>query len=87
MRSWVIIVFRFVKEIVKGLMFIHAASIIHLDLKPQNIMVAGPAQEFRWEERYNLNLRIKLIDFGTAKRLHNGVTNTGLCGTVRSTFS
>jgi len=62
---------RFVKEIVKGLMFIHAASIIHLDLKPQNIMLAGSDQEFR----------IKLIDFGTAKRLHNGVTNTGLCGT------
>ena len=37
-----------VKEIVKGLMFIHAASIIHLDLKPQNIMLAAPYQEFRW---------------------------------------
>lgn len=64
---------RFVKEIVKGLMFIHAASIIHLDLKPQNIMLVHPGQEFR----------LKLIDFGLAKRLNSeGFAHSGFCGTV-----
>ena len=73
-----------VKEIVKGLMFIHAASIIHLDLKPQNIMLAHPDQEFRWESIHFYPFsRLKLIDFGLAKRLNSeGFTHSGFCGTV-----
>jgi serine/threonine protein kinase len=39
---------RFVAEIVKALIFIHDSSILHLDLKPQNIMLVEPGQEFRW---------------------------------------
>jgi len=63
---------RFVVEIVKALIFIHDSNIIHLDLKPQNVMLVDPSEEFR----------LKLIDFGLARRLTNGYTHSGFCGTV-----
>ena len=53
---------KFVTEILKALNFIHERQIIHLDLKPQNIMMKNKRDEFK----------IKLIDFGLAKRLEHG---------------
>ena len=39
---------KFVREIIKALNFIHEKSIIHLDLKPQNIMMkSGDREEYR----------------------------------------
>ena len=32
---------KFVREIIKALNFVHERGIIHLDLKPQNIMMKG----------------------------------------------
>ena len=61
----IIKMFRFVLEIVKALIFIHDSNIIHLDLKPQNVMLVDPGEEFR----------LKLIDFGLARRLTNGYTH------------
>jgi len=63
---------RFVKEIVKGLNFIHERQIVHLDLKPANIMLRTKEDEFK----------LKLIDFGLARRLTNGHVKVGFCGTV-----
>ena len=56
----------------KALNFIHERQIIHLDLKPQNIMMKNTRDEFK----------IKLIDFGLAKRLERGRVRTGFVGTV-----
>ena len=64
---------KFSIELIKALNYIHELKIIHLDLKPQNIMMKNTREEFK----------IKLIDFGLAKRLeYNGKVKTGFVGTV-----
>lgn len=62
----------FVVEMLKAVNYIHERRIIHLDLKPQNIMMKNRRDEFK----------IKLIDFGLAKRLDHGRVKTGFVGTV-----
>ena len=47
------------QQIVRGLQFIHSKNIIHLDLKPFNVIFANPNDDH--------NLRI--IDFGLAEQL------------------
>ena len=49
----------FVRQIVRGVQFIHSQGIIHLDLKPFNVIFANPGDDY--------NLRI--IDFGIAEQL------------------
>ena len=63
---------KIVKEIVKGLAFIHGQQIVHLDIKPQNIMLVDRQEEFK----------LKLIDFGLAKHLTGGRVRVGFAGTV-----
>merc|ERR1711892_228056 len=53
---------KFVTEIVKAINFVHEKGLVHLDLKPGNIMMKSRREEFR----------IKLIDFGLSKRLQEG---------------
>jgi len=65
---------KFVREIIKALNFVHERGIIHLDLKPQNIMMKGGDMD---------EYRIKLIDFGLAKYLDKtGHAKVSFCGTV-----
>ena len=64
----------FIRQIVRGVQFIHSQRILHLDLKPFNIMFANP------DDDYNL----RIIDFGLAERLlpnkeHAKMT---MCGTL-----
>jgi len=64
----------FIRQIIRGVHFIHTQGILHLDLKPFNIMFANPQDDY--------NLRI--IDFGLAEQLEPGkkhVTMT-MCGTL-----
>ena len=63
---------KFVVEIVKGLNYVHSQEIVHLDIKPQNIMLVDRKEDFR----------LKLIDFGLAKRLIEGRVRIGFAGTV-----
>jgi len=63
---------KLVKELVKALIYIHGQDIIHLDIKPQNIMLVDRADDYK----------LKLIDFGLAKRLVGGFARTGFAGTV-----
>jgi len=48
------------KQISEGVQYIHKQGIVHLDLKPENIMCVNKT-----------GTSIKLIDFGLARRLGN----------------
>jgi serine/threonine protein kinase len=55
-------------QVARGLEAIHEAGIIHRDLKTPNIMRDGDG-------------RVKVMDFGIAKRLERDASSTGLTGT------
>ena len=80
---------KFVREIIKGLNFIHERGVIHLDLKPQNIMMrSGDREEYRVSITFaafppHRDVQIKLIDFGLAKHLdRSGRAKVSFSGTV-----
>lgn len=50
----------FIQQIVNGIAFIHDKGVIHLDLKPNNIVCVS---------REESNLQVKIIDFGLARDL------------------
>lgn len=49
----------FVRQICEGLEYIHSQSIVHLDMKPENVLCVTRAGN-----------RVKLIDFGFARRVN-----------------
>ena len=61
-------------QIVRGVHFIHSLGVLHLDLKPFNIMFANIQDDY--------NLRI--IDFGLAEQLEEGREDVfmTMCGTL-----
>ena len=62
----------YVKQIVKALNYIHSKRIVHLDIKPQNIMLLNRDQDV-----------IKLIDFGLARELSPFMkVQANICGTM-----
>ncbi|KAI4877980.1 hypothetical protein NFI96_027960, partial [Prochilodus magdalenae] len=62
----------FMKQILKGVAFMHSKQIAHFDLKPENIMLSDKKVE---------HPEIKIIDFGLAQRLTPGEEYRSLCGT------
>ncbi|KAL7851583.1 hypothetical protein AOLI_G00219390 [Acnodon oligacanthus] len=62
----------FLKQILKGVAFMHNKQIAHFDLKPENIMLSDKKAE---------HPEIKIIDFGLAQRLTPGEEYRSLCGT------
>ncbi|XP_017325060.1 myosin light chain kinase, smooth muscle isoform X1 [Ictalurus punctatus] len=63
-------VIKYMLQIVDGVSFIHKKGIVHLDLKPENIMCVNKTGS-----------KIKLIDFGLARRLENAGSLKVLFGT------
>uniref|UniRef100_A0A674BTL2 Myosin light chain kinase, smooth muscle n=1 Tax=Salmo trutta TaxID=8032 RepID=A0A674BTL2_SALTR len=63
-------VIKYMLQIVDGVHYIHKQGIVHLDLKPENIMCVNKTGS-----------TIKLIDFGLARRLENSGTLKVLFGT------
>ncbi|XP_038132160.1 myosin light chain kinase, smooth muscle isoform X2 [Cyprinodon tularosa] len=63
-------VIKYMLQIIGGVNFIHKQGIVHLDLKPENIMCVNKTGS-----------KIKLIDFGLARRLENAGTLKVLFGT------
>merc|ERR1712151_681253 len=51
-------------QCVRGLAYMHCRGIVHCDIKPQNLLLDGKSHT------------LKLCDFGTAKRLVNGKSQT-----------
>ncbi|XP_064899379.1 death-associated protein kinase 2-like isoform X3 [Columba livia] len=62
----------FLGQILRGVQYLHSRCIAHLDLKPENIML---------QDKDVPKPQIKIIDFGLAQRLEDGVTFKSLCGT------
>ncbi|NWZ58583.1 DAPK2 kinase, partial [Haliaeetus albicilla] len=62
----------FLVQILRGVEYLHAHHIAHFDLKPENIML---------QEKHVPKPWIKIIDFGLAQHLEDGVTFKSLCGT------
>uniref|UniRef100_UPI00398F6C55 myosin light chain kinase, smooth muscle isoform X2 n=1 Tax=Pristiophorus japonicus TaxID=55135 RepID=UPI00398F6C55 len=61
---------QYMQQINEGVQFIHKQEIVHLDLKPENIMCVNKT-----------GARIKLIDFGLARRLESTSSLKVLFGT------
>lgn len=59
-------------QIADGLDYIHSQNVIHLDIKPENILIS-------------MEGKIKLADFGSSKETKNGFCN--LSDSIRGTFS
>ncbi|KAI6073033.1 Death-associated protein kinase 2-like isoform X1 [Aix galericulata] len=62
----------FLAQILRGVQYLHARHIAHFDLKPENIML---------QDKEVPEPQIKIIDFGLAQKLEDGVTFKSLCGT------
>ncbi|KAM6059202.1 death-associated protein kinase 2 isoform 4-T4 [Theristicus caerulescens] len=63
---------RFIKQILDGVNYLHSRKIAHFDLKPENIMLLDK----------NIPIpHIKLIDFGLAHKIEDGVEFKNIFGT------
>ncbi|XP_038624708.1 death-associated protein kinase 2-like isoform X2 [Tachyglossus aculeatus] len=62
----------FLQQILEGVAYLHSQHIAHFDLKPENIMLKQKDTARPW---------IKIIDFGLAQRLQEGVEFKSTCGT------
>ena len=62
----------FMRQVLEGLVYIHSKDIVHLDLKPNNVVCVS---------RDNNDQRVKIIDFGLA-RLEQDCAGLGMCGTM-----
>uniref|UniRef100_A0A8C3IJK5 Protein kinase domain-containing protein n=1 Tax=Chrysemys picta bellii TaxID=8478 RepID=A0A8C3IJK5_CHRPI len=65
----------FLQQILEGVAYMHGRHVAHFDLKPENIMLL---------EKDVPNPKIKIIDFGLAQKLEDGVTFKSLCGTPQA---
>lgn len=67
-------VFQLVVQILRALDFLHQRGVLHLDLKPANILVTDPDRTG--------SLSVKLIDFGIAQwKRHGSIQAPGFSGT------
>jgi len=66
-----------VADLLKGLRHLHSRGVVHLDLKPENMLLAKPPGSVRAEQNH-----IKLGDFGVSQVLAPGCKATGAAGTV-----
>jgi len=60
-----------VRQLLNGLKFLHDLDIVHLDIKPENLMFREPNHE-----------NLVIIDFGTAKFLPKFLSFQGACGSL-----
>lgn len=61
----------FVRQICQGLEYLHSLSVVHLDLKPENIVITEKGGK-----------SVKIIDFGSALQLQTGEQVQAMVGTA-----
>jgi len=61
-RSWT-------KQLLTGLLFLHSSSIIHRDIKGDNVLIDPSSDP-------SLEAQVKLVDFGAAKRITDAVSHS-----------
>ncbi|XP_064647806.1 serine/threonine-protein kinase 17A-like [Lineus longissimus] len=64
---------RMMRQILEAIAFLHAQSIVHLDIKPSNVLLMRPASEG--------SLEVKLCDFGFARLVNTGLDIREILGT------
>ncbi|XP_043916559.1 serine/threonine-protein kinase 17B isoform X2 [Protopterus annectens] len=62
---------RFLRQILEGVLFLHRNGIVHLDLKPQNILLTDLTPD----------AEIKIVDFGLSRRVVDGSELREIMGT------
>ncbi|KAM9296193.1 myosin light chain kinase, smooth muscle-like [Gastrophryne carolinensis] len=62
---------QYMSQILSGVRYMHQQSIVHLDLKPENIVCVN-----------KVSTKLKIVDFGLAKKLEPGVPMRVLQGTA-----
>ncbi|GMM29504.1 serine/threonine protein kinase [Martiniozyma asiatica (nom. inval.)] len=73
-------------QLLEGLSYLHSMGIVHRDLKPENILLSiehskpGDPKVEPWDEG-ELNVSVKIADFGLAKFIGNFQFTNTLCGT------
>ncbi|XP_050686690.1 uncharacterized protein LOC126980630 [Eriocheir sinensis] len=59
------------RQVLRGLSFLHAHNLAHLDIKPQNLVMMGDSPE----------AGVKLVDFGLSRVISQGTEITQIMGT------
>lgn len=74
-----------VKQIARGLEAAHQKSVVHGDIKMSNILLTTDSSKYGFELEGDPNFRVKIADFGIAKRVEDGKVTTGgqLVGTAK----
>lgn len=49
---------QYMRQILEGLQYMHGQAVVHLDLKPENIVCVSPGSHW-----------LKIVDFGLARKL------------------
>ena len=65
---------KIIYDLISGLQALHSYNILHLDIKPENILF----------ESNDINARIKITDFGLSKLYHSNNTNSNISSSNNS---